>query len=75
MQGSPFGNSFTGNLVRHTPSIGFGIKGDNNLYADISWVRTITTENYFLFTTIDSHTKINYKNTMIALTIGYKFFN
>ena len=73
MQGSPFGNTFTGTLVRHTPSIGIGFKSQSNYYLDFTWASTYTTEYYYLFTTLNSNSKINYKNTMLAVTLGIKF--
>ncbi len=73
MQGSPFGNTFSGKLVRHTPSIGIGFKSQSNYYLDLTWAGTYTTEYYYLFTTLNSNSKINYKNSMLAATIGVKF--
>jgi len=73
MQGSPFGNAFNGSLVKHTPSLGIGFRTKNNLYFDFTWASTLSTENYYLFTSIDSHAKIDYKNTMLAATVGIKF--
>jgi len=73
MQGSPFGNAFNGSLVRHTPSLGIGIRNKNNMYLDITWVTTLTTENYYLFNTLDSKAQLNYRNSMLAATIGIKF--
>lgn len=73
MQGSPFGNAYNGTLVRHTPSLGFGLRNKNNMYLDIVWLTTITNENYFLFTTLDNKAILNYKNSMLAATIGIKF--
>ncbi|MDX2174529.1 MAG: hypothetical protein SFY56_15605 [Bacteroidota bacterium] len=73
MLGSPFGEAYNGILVRHTPSLGFGLRNKNNLYLDVVWLTTITNENYFLFTTLDSKALINYRNSMLAVTIGIKF--
>ncbi len=73
MQGSPFGNAFIGSSVRHTPSLGLGFKTKNNLYFDFAWAKTLTSENYFLFTTLYSKAKLNYRNSMLAATVGIKF--
>ncbi len=73
MYGSPFGNTFTGTLVRHTASIGFGIRTQSNFYYDFTYATTFTSENYYLFTTLDTKAKLNYRNSMLAATIGLKF--
>lgn len=73
MQASPFGNAYGGSFVRHTPSLGIGIRSKSNLYLDAVWCSVITNENYFLFITLLSKAAINYKNSMLAVTLGIKF--
>lgn len=73
MQGSPFGNAFTGNFVRHTISVGFGFRTKNDIYYDFSWFKNFSSENYYMFTTIPQQSTINYNNSMLAATVGIKF--
>jgi len=73
MQGSPFGDAFAGDFVRHTVSAGIGIRSKKNVYLDITWARTFSNETYRLFTTLDAASKIKYDMTMISATIGVKF--
>jgi len=73
VQGSPFGITKNSSLVRHSPSVGFGFRTSNNFYFDFAWATTLTTENYFLFTTLDTKAQLNYRNSMLAATVGLKF--
>lgn len=73
MQGSPFGDVFTGDFVRHTVSLGVGFRTKNNFYFDLAWYRTMSNESYYLFTTLDAVSKIKYTSTMISATAGIKF--
>jgi hypothetical protein len=73
MQGSPFGDAFTGDFVRHTFSLGLGIRTKSNVYFDVTWAKTLSNETYQLFTTLDAVSKIKYDITMISATIGAKF--
>ncbi|MGZ3901916.1 MAG: hypothetical protein ACXVDC_16435, partial [Bacteroidia bacterium] len=73
MQGSPFGNSFTGSFVRNTFSFGFGFRSKNNVYYDFVWYRTYSNEDYYMFNTISQKSVINYRNAQLAATIGFKF--
>lgn len=73
MQGSPFGDVFTGDFVKHTISAGVGFRTKNNFYVDFVVYRTFTKENYYLFTTLNTNSQINYNATMVAATAGFKF--
>lgn len=73
MQGSPFGNSFTGNFVRQSFCVGAGFRTKNNFYFDLVWVKNISTEDYFMFSTINSKASLNYNAVNINATIGIKF--
>lgn len=73
MQGSPFGNSFTGSFVRNSFSIGAGFRTKNNFYFDFVWVKTLSTEDYYLFSTLDSKATIKYNAANLSATIGVKF--
>ena len=73
MQGSPFGNSFTGSFVRQTVSLGVGFRSKNNVFYDFVWYKNFTGENYYMFTTINQKSQINYSSSMLAATIGIKF--
>ena len=73
MQGSPFGNAFTGSFVRQTVSIGLGFRTQTDVYFDIVYYRNFSNEDYYMFTTIDQKARINYNNSMLAVTVGKKF--
>ncbi|MDP3558612.1 MAG: hypothetical protein Q8T03_14655 [Bacteroidota bacterium] len=73
MQGSPFGNSFTGNFVRHSFCVGAGFRTKNNFYFDFVWVKTLSTEDYYLFNTLNTKASLNYNSTNLSVTAGIKF--
>jgi hypothetical protein len=73
MQGSPFGNSFTGNFVRQSFCLGAGFRTKNNFYFDFVWMKTVTTEDYYLFTTLASKAILKYNTTSLNVTVGIKF--
>lgn len=73
MQGSPYGNSFTGNFVRHTVSAGVGFRTKNNFYVDVLWNKLFSSEDYLLFKTLSSKAKLSLSSTMLAVTVGIKF--
>jgi hypothetical protein len=73
MQGSPFGDVFTGSFVRNTFSAGFGFRTKNNLSLDFTMAKTMSSENYYLFTNLNTVSKINYSSTMLTVTLGIKF--
>lgn len=73
MQGSPFGDVFTGSFVRHTASVGLGFRGSGPWYLDLVFARTFSKEEYLPFTTLPTQATINYNATTFAATIGLKF--
>ena len=73
MQGSPFGELFSGDFVRHTISLGFGFRTKSNFYYDFAWVKNISSEKYYMFQTLSTSAAIRYNNSMLAATIGLKF--
>jgi hypothetical protein len=73
MQGSPFGNSFTGNFIRQSFCVGAGFRTKNNIYFDFVWVKTISTEDYFLFSSLNSKANLKYNATNLSATVGLKF--
>jgi long-subunit fatty acid transport protein len=73
MQGSPFGNAFTGSFVRHTVSLGAGFRSKSNFFADLVWYKNVSTEDYYMFTSIPTKSVIRYNNSMLAATVGVKF--
>jgi hypothetical protein len=73
MQGSPFGDVFAGNFVRQTISFGLGFRSQSNWYLDLMWCKSFSTENYYLFNTLNTQSKINYNVTSLGATIGIKF--
>ena len=73
MQGSPFGNSFTGNFIRQSFCVGAGFRTKNNIYFDFVWVKTISAEDYFLFSTLNSKANLKYNATNLSATVGLKF--
>lgn len=73
MQGSPFGDVFTGSFVRNSFSVGAGFRTKNNLYFDFVWVKTISNEDYYFFNTIEQKANIKYNATNVSATVGIKF--
>lgn len=73
MQGSPFGDVFNGPFVRNTFSAGFGFRTKGGFFFDVVVYKTLSSENYFLFTTMDTQAKLNYNSTTVSATIGIKF--
>ncbi len=73
LQGSPFGDVASGSFVRHNFSLGFGFRGKGKWYFDLVWVKSLTTENYFLFTTLNTSAKLDYNATSLGATVGIKF--
>ncbi len=73
MYGSPFGDVFSGEFVRHSISAGLGFRTGRSFYMDMAWVSFISEENYYPFTTLNTRASLNYSNTMISLTGGFKF--
>ncbi len=73
MNGSPFGDVFSGAFVRNSLSLGFGIRTSNNFYFDVAWVQTVSADDYYLFSDLPVKSKINYSNSLISFTGGIKF--
>ncbi len=73
MQGSPFGDVFNGKFVRNTFSAGVGYRTKNNFYFDATVSKTFSTEDYYLFTTMDTKATLKYNTTLLSLTAGIKF--
>lgn len=73
MQGSPFGDVFTGDFVRHTVSAGIGFRGNSKWYFDFVWARSFSKEAYYPFTTLNTKATVSYNATMLAATVGIKF--
>lgn len=73
MQGSAFGDSFGGQFVRHTFSAGLGFRGEGRWYADLVFARSMSSEDYFLFTTLATKAKLDFSGNMIGATVGIKF--
>jgi hypothetical protein len=73
MMGSPFGDAFSGDFVRHTVSLGAGIRPKTNFYLDVVWLNSFSAENYFLFTTLETMSKISYSSNVVGLTAGLRF--
>jgi len=73
MQGSPFGDVFTGSFVRNTISVGIGFRTKSNIYYDFAWMKTYSNEDYYMFNTIPQKSEIKYRNSQLAATIGIKF--
>lgn len=73
MQGSPFGNVFSGSFVRHTVSLGVGFRSKNNVFYDFVWYKSFSNEDYYMFNSIPQKATIAYSNSQFAATIGIKF--
>ncbi|MBS1637898.1 MAG: hypothetical protein JST26_18440 [Bacteroidetes bacterium] len=73
MYGSPYGDTFTGSLVRNYASGGFGFR-NNKFYVDISLLKQFGTENYYMFNPKYVQKAIlTNSGTTIAVSIGCKF--
>ncbi len=73
MQGSPFGSAFTGSFVRHTISLGLGVRSKAGWCLDLAWYKNFSSEDYYMFSTLAQKSVINYNNAQLALTVGYKW--
>lgn len=78
MQGSPFGNGpfgdvFAGDFVRNTFSIGAGFRTKSNFYFDFVVYKTVSNESYYLFSTMNTMSRLNYNSTTLSATAGIKF--
>jgi hypothetical protein len=73
MNGNPYGKVFSGNLVRNTISMGAGVQNPSGLYLDFCYALTVTEEQYYLFSTLDTHSRILNRKTFLTGTVGFKF--
>lgn len=73
MQGSPFGEVFSGDFVRNTFSLGGGFRANSGFYVDVVWASTLSKENYYLFTTLDTKSRLSYASSYVGATVGFKF--
>lgn len=73
MQGGPFGTMFGGKFVRNTFSVGLGLKLNEKVFIDFDWVKTLSYENYYLFSTLDANARVNFNSTQLAATMGIRF--
>lgn len=73
MQGSPFGDVFSGKFVRNSFSLGAGFRTKNNVYFDFVWVKTLSTEDYYFFNTLPQKASVKYNATNVSATVGVKF--
>jgi hypothetical protein len=73
MNGSPFGEVFSGPFVRNNYSVGFGYKSRGSFYADFVFVKSIEEETYYLYTALPTSGRIINNTTTAGVTIGFKF--
>jgi hypothetical protein len=73
MQGSPFGEVFTDDFVRNTFSAGIGFRTKSSFYFDFVVSKSYSSENYFLFSELNTQARLNYNTTLASATIGIKF--
>lgn len=73
MQGSPFGDVFTGNFVRNTFSAGIGYRTPGNFFFDLTVSKMYTKENYTMFTTLPTTAPVKANFTNVSATVGFKF--
>lgn len=73
MQGSPFGDVFSGSFVRNTFSAGIGFRTKNNFYFDFVVYKTLSKEDYYLYTTLNTKATLKYNSTTLSATVGIKF--
>jgi len=73
MQGSPFGDVFSGSFVRNTFSAGIGFRSKKSFYCDLVVYKTLSQEDYYLYTTLNTKATLKYNSTTAAVTFGFKF--
>lgn len=73
MQGGPFGTMFAGKFVRNTFSFGLGLKLNDKVFIDFNWLKTLSHENYYLFSTLDANARVSLNSTQLAATLGIRF--
>lgn len=72
-QSSPFGLNAGNNLARHIPSVGIGFKNEKGMYIDFHYLQLLGREDYFLFSTLDTKTNLNFAIVNLGVTAGIKF--
>lgn len=73
MQGGPFGTMFVGKFVRNTFSFGLGLKLNDKVFIDFNWLKTLSHENYYSFSTLDANARVSLNSTQLAATLGIRF--
>ncbi len=74
LYGSPFGNVWNGNFVRHTYCAGIGLRRNENMYIDFAVAVTQYSEDFYLYSpTLVNVSKLNYGNTVAMVSVGKKF--
>jgi len=73
LNGSPFGGFLKGDFDRHTLSLGLGLRTKSNYFYDITWYRSSTKEDYYMFSTIDLRSRLTYVSSALLFSVGIKF--
>ncbi|MBL7931711.1 MAG: outer membrane protein transport protein [Bacteroidia bacterium] len=73
MTGSPYGDVFSGQMVRNTVSAGLGYRSKGGFYLDLSLSRTMTENDYYFFSVLDTKGNIKQNVFNCGLTMGIKF--
>lgn len=73
MNGSPYGKVFSGEMVRNTVSFGAGFVGALGFYLDLCLALTFTEEQYYLYNTMDTHSRLISNRSLFSGTVGFKF--
>jgi long-subunit fatty acid transport protein len=71
--GSPFGGVFSGPFDRQTASIGLGYRTKSNLFFDVTWAKTFTKEQYYMYSTNPVKTDLSLSTTNFLVAVGLKF--
>lgn len=73
MMGSPFGDVFSGEMVRNIVSAGVGYRSKGGFYLDLSLSRIMSGSDYYFYTLLDTKGKIQQNLFNCGVTMGIKF--
>jgi hypothetical protein len=71
--GSPFGGVFKGPYDRQTVSLGLGYRTKSSFFFDVTWAKTFTKEQYYMYSTNKTKTDLKLTTTNFLVAIGLKF--
>jgi hypothetical protein len=71
--GTPFGGVFKGPYDRQTASVGLGYRTKSNWFFDVTWAKTFTKEQYYMYSTNPVKTDLKLNTTNFLVAVGLKF--